>query len=171
MKLRETDDYRIGLSVGPVEEMMTCREAVRLAHDLLKMAVAISDRADPRLYPLKTFEFETATIDPPTSAAEEELSGLLQEGRAIGHYKLDRATVMTFEEFLRNSGTIDFRVRVTPGDGHVRCYIHPQDRDGETFDFWVHGDNVIVIKQLRQRPKEDETLLVQTSEDEGRSIG
>lgn len=95
---------------------------------------------------------------------------MIWQGGAIGLYTLDRATVMTFEEFLRNSGTIDFRVRATPGDAHVSCYIHPQGRDGETFDFWVYGDNIGVIKKLQLLPKEDETLLVQTSEDEDISL-
>jgi hypothetical protein len=65
MKLRETDDRRIGLSFGNGEQILTCQEVVRLCIDLLHLAVDISDRVDPPTHPpLQTFEFDTVTIDP-----------------------------------------------------------------------------------------------------------
>jgi hypothetical protein len=84
MKLRETDDRRIGLFLGNGEIVMTCQEVVRLCIDLLQLAVDISDRADPPTHPpLQPFEVETVTIMHP-AGADVELSELLGEGRAIG---------------------------------------------------------------------------------------
>jgi hypothetical protein len=103
----------------------------------------------------------------PVALLDKPLLGLVSgKGGAIGLLpNTDGATVMTFEDFLRNSGTIDFRVRATPGACGMSCYIHPQDKDGATIDFVVVGDHVSVIKKLGMLPKEDETLLIETSED------
>lgn len=48
----------------------------------------------------------------------------------------------TFEQFLRdNSETgVDFHLRVTKhSDGLISFYIHPQGRDGETYDYYARG--------------------------------
>jgi hypothetical protein len=69
---------------------------------------------------------------------------------------------MTLEELLSNSGTVEFRLRVTQvSNGIVEGYIHPQDIDGGTIDFAVKGNNLIV---MQSQPIE-ETILIETSED------
>ena len=62
-----------------------CYDVVNLCVDLLRMTVEVSDRLDPQPYPpLQTFEFETVTIEPATSAAAAEISALVGEGWSIG---------------------------------------------------------------------------------------
>ena len=66
---------------------------------------------------------------------------------------------MTLEELLKDSGTVEFRVRVLrAGENGVAAYIHPQDRDGGTIDFVVNGDHVTVIKKLGLLPKKEEPI-------------
>jgi hypothetical protein len=52
---------------------------------------------------------------------------------------------MTLEDLLRNSGTIDFRVRAKSEPEKVTCYIHPLNKDGRTIDFYVVGNEVTVL--------------------------
>lgn len=80
MKIREVDSYRIGLSIGEVEHILTCKETVKLCVKLLEMAVWVSEKADPES--LQEFEFETATIDqlPPL---DDELKAMLGHEEAI----------------------------------------------------------------------------------------
>jgi hypothetical protein len=58
---------------------------------------------------------------------------------------------MTLEDFLRNSGTFEFRIRITKfTDGSVEGYIvvadEPEDSDKGTIDFAVKGNNLIVMQ-------------------------
>lgn len=72
---------------------------------------------------------------------------------------------MTLEEFLRTSGTIDFRVRATPGENCVSCYIHPDNVNGATIDFLVIGDHVSVIKRLGMLPLDPSLEPIEPIED------
>jgi hypothetical protein len=88
------------------------------------------------------------------------------KGGAIGLLQnTDGVMVMNFEEFLQDSGTYEFRVRATPGEGGMNCCIHPLDRNGATFDFFVCGDIVTITRRIGIPTSADETILIETSED------
>ena len=53
----------------------------------------------------------------------------------------------TFETYLRKElaeGKIDFSIRV---DENLHFYIYPRDKDGETLDFQVNGNQLICITE------------------------
>jgi hypothetical protein len=76
---------------------------------------------------------------------------------------------MTFEEFLRNSEPIDFRLRVVEkAEGFVGGYIHPLNVDGPTIDVFIVGDTLCShppeqLKELQSEPSSDEEI----NEDDG----
>lgn len=52
----------------------------------------------------------------------------------------------TLEDYFRrelSEGKIDFRLRVTlDSDNRPQFYLHPLDRDGQTVDFCVEGNDL-----------------------------
>jgi hypothetical protein len=65
-------------------------------------------------------------------------------------------TIETLEDFLRNSGTIDFRLRAEPaGESGVSCYIHPIDRHGATIFFDVDANTLTLKSGILIEPSED----------------
>lgn len=55
---------------------------------------------------------------------------------------------MTFEEYLleaQKEGIIDFALRATQTDDGIQIYIYPYGKDGDSIDFKVEGNNLILI--------------------------
>ncbi|MBN3949353.1 MAG: hypothetical protein HWQ38_23985 [Nostoc sp. NMS7] len=60
----------------------------------------------------------------------------------------------SLEDFFRNhkDKTVDFALRVNHSeDGSISFYIHPQNVDGETWDFKVIGNSLFLIPPVPQR--------------------
>jgi len=61
--------------------------------------------------------------------------------------------IISLEQMLRNNPQNEYlegsefilRVQFEESDGSIRAYVRPSDRDGDTFDFKIKGNNIDVI--------------------------
>ena len=55
---------------------------------------------------------------------------------------------MTFEEYLieaQKKRIIDFAFRATQTDDGIQIYIYPNGKDGDSIDFKVENNNLVLI--------------------------
>ena len=55
---------------------------------------------------------------------------------------------MTFQEYLTEAqkhGIIDFAFRATQTDNGIQVYIYPNGEDGDSIDFKVEENNLVLI--------------------------
>lgn len=64
---------------------------------------------------------------------------------------------ISFEEYLRSEferGTFEFRMVVSRPGEHVRLYIHPFGKDGDSRDFEVNESNITDVTRWLEKSDE-----------------